>query len=123
MSTKGVSNQYGNAKGARRGHPTRHTGFAWARGFNRNTLASHFAKHGKEMGLKNKYSYAAHAISFANRVNRKDCISFIDKRGSTYKYNVKTNELAIITKKGIVVSYFKPKEGKAYYDRQIRSRK
>jgi len=121
MSTKGVSHQYGNVKGARRGHPTRHIGFAWAKGFNRNTLDNHFAKHGKDFGINNKYSYAAHAISFANRVNLRDCISFIDKRGSTYKYNIKTNELAIITNKGVVVSYFKPKEGKAYYDRQIRS--
>ena len=87
-----------------------------------STLAEHYNKHGKSIGFQDKYSYEAHAVHFANTIDRKNCISFKDSRGSTYKYNVKTNELAIITKKGIVVTYFKPKEGKKYYDSQKRSK-
>ena len=42
-------------------------------------------------------------------------MSFVDSYGSTYKYNKASNTLAIITKKGIVVTYYKPKEGYSYY--------
>ena len=122
MSTKGASNWYGNARGGRHGHETAHTGFKWAVAFNKSTLANHYNKHGKSMGFQDKYSYEAHAVRFANTIDRKNCISFKDSKGSTYKYNVKTNELAIITKKGIVITYFKPKEGKKYYDSQKRSK-
>jgi hypothetical protein len=54
-------------------------------------------------------------VSFANTVDRKNCVSFIDKNGSTYKYNKTTNTLAIITKNGYVVTYFKPSAGYEYY--------
>ncbi len=99
MSTKGASNRYGNARGSRRGSKTIHTGFAWAAAFNRSTLDDHFSRHGKQLGCPTKESYNANAVSFANTVDRKNCVSFIDKQGSTYKYNKKTNTLAIITKK------------------------
>lgn len=115
MSTKGASNHYGNAKGGRQGHLTVHTGFAWAKAFNRATLQKHFNEHGQQMGCPTKESYNANAVSFANTVDRKNCVSFIDKHGSTYKYNKVTNTLAIITKSGIVITYYKPKDGYHYY--------
>ena len=123
MSSKGPSNLYGNSKGSKRGHETKHTGFAWAKGFNSSTLADHFRRHGKQMGCDTKESYAASAVRFANTVNRKDCISYKDKRGTTYKYNTKTNTFAIITKKGIVITYFKPSDGKAYYNKVVKGAK
>ena len=52
MSTKGASNHYGNAKGGRQGHLTVHTGFAWAKAFNRTTLQKHFNEHGHEFNGK-----------------------------------------------------------------------
>ncbi len=115
MSTKGASNRYGNARGSRRGSKTIHTGFAWAAAFNRSTLDDHFSRHGKQLGCPTKESYNANAVSFANTVDRKNCVSFIDKQGSTYKYNKKTNTLAIITKKGIVITFYKPQGGYKYY--------
>ena len=51
----------------------------------------------------------------ARTVDRKNNVSFVDSYGSTYKYNKASNTLAIITKKGIVVTYYKPKEGYSYY--------
>ena len=79
------------------------------------TLQDHFNRHGAQVGTPTKESYAAHAVKFANTVNRQDCVSFVDAKGSTYKYNKKTNEFAVITKKGIVVTYFKPTDGYSYY--------
>lgn len=67
------------------------------------------------MGCNNKNEYASKAVHFANTVDRKNCVSFIDKNNSTYKYNKKTNEFAIIKNNGIVITYYKPKDGYEYY--------
>lgn len=118
MSTKGASNRYGNSRGGRQGHPTQHTGYAWAKGFNKNTLQDHYTRHGEQVGATSKTSYQAKAVRFANRVDRKNNESFVDKRGSTYRYNKNTGEFAIIKKDGIVITYFKPKDGYDYYLKQ-----
>ena len=115
MATKGASNHYGNARGGRQGHTTAHTGFAQAKDFNKKTLQQHFNDHSHQFGCDTQTSYADHAVAFANNVDRVNCVSFIDKKGSTYKYNTKTNTLAIVTKDGYVITYFKPKEGYDYY--------
>ena len=76
-------------------------------------------EYGKELGLDSKESYKQHAIKFANTVDRKNCVSFVDvNSGATYKYNKKTSELAIITKDGYVATYFKPKDGYSYYKKE-----
>lgn len=114
MATKGASNHYGNARGGRQGHITAHTGFAWTKKFNKSTLKAHVAKHGQGYGTE---GYVAHAISFANRVDRANHISYIRKDGTTVKYSKATNEFAIIDKKGIVQTYYSPKRGiREYYD-------
>ena len=118
MATKGASNRYGNSRGSKKGAPTQHTGFAWAKDFNKKTLDKHYSDHGKEVGAPSKESYAAKAVKFANTVDRKNCVSFVDKKGSTYKYNKVTEEFAIISKDGYVITYFKPKGGYDYYLKQ-----
>ena len=124
MATKGASNWYGNARGGRQGHPTQHTGFAWAKAFNRNTLDDHFQRHGEQMGCPTKESYNANAVKFANTVDRKNNVSFVARNGTTYKFNKVDGTFAIITKRGVVITYFKPKDGYDYYKAQIeRARK
>lgn len=117
MSTKGASNRYGS----RSNKPTKHTGYAWAKGFNKKTLDYHYNQHGKEFGTKEEY--AAHAVAFANTIDRTNNVSFIAKNNSTYRYNLKTNEFAIIDSKGYVITYFKPKESYDYYKKQERIHK
>ena len=120
MATKGASNRYPTGKRTSYGRTISHTNFEWARDFNKKSLDKHYNEHGKDMGFANKESYKQHAIKFANTIDKKNCISFIDsKSGSTYKYNKSTNEFAIITKDGYVVTYFNPKEGYDYYKKQI----
>lgn len=109
MPTKGPSNKYGSHAIK----PTQHTGYAWAKDFNKNTLDRHFEDHGKAYSTKKEY--VAHAVSFANTIDRKNNISFKTKKGSTYRYNKNTNEFAIIDKKGYVISYFKPKDDIKYF--------
>lgn len=120
MATKGASNHYGNSKNGRKGKATTHTGYAWAKDFNSKTLQDHFNRHGAQMGCETKESYAAHSVKFANNVDRVECVSFVARNGATYKYNTKTNTLAIVTKDGYVVTYFKPAAGYNYYKEEKR---
>ena len=120
MSTKGASNRYGNSRNGRQGKPSLHIGYAWARDFNSRTLQDHFNRHGSQIGCETKESYAAHSVSFANNVDRTNGVSFVDRNGSTYKYNVRTNTLAVITRDGYVITYFKPAAGYEYYKAEKR---
>lgn len=121
MATKGASNRYGNTKGSnRQDKPSEEINYAWAKDFNKKSLAKHYSDHGKDIGLDNQESYRQHAIRFANTIDKKNNISFVDSStNSTYKYNKSTNEFVIITKDGYVVTYFKHKEGYSYYNNQI----
>lgn len=124
MATKGASYRYGNTRGSNgNGQASKHIGYAWAKEFNKSTLDYHFVKHGKTMGFESKNSYVSHAIKFANTVDRANNVSFLDNKNSTYKYNKKTNEFAIVTKNGYVVTYFKPKDGYQYYLKQKKEKK
>lgn len=113
MATKGASNHYGNAKHGKQGKITAHTGFAWAKHFNKTTLKDHAERHGQQYGVE---GYEARAVAFANRVDRENHISYIRKDGTTVKYSKTTNEFVIVDKHGIVQTYYLPKSGiKAYY--------
>lgn len=115
MASKGPANRYGRTRGARQGKPTQNTNFAWARDFNKSTMPDHFGRHGAQVGAGSKEEYAAKAVTFANNIDRKNCLSFVDKNGSTYKFSKKTEEFVIVNSKGYVITYFKPKEGLKYY--------
>lgn len=49
--------------------------------------------------------------------------SFVDGKGSAYKFNVKSNEFAIVSKDGYVITYFKSTKGYDYYLAQKKARK
>lgn len=105
MATKGASNRYGTPRGKNGPSNPHGVNYEWAKDFNKNSLGSHFEKHGKEFGLSSEESYKQHAIKFANTVDKKNCKAYVDKNGTTYKFNKKTNELAIISKDGHIISY------------------
>jgi len=119
MATKGASNRYGNSNGAGgKGIPTKHIGYQYAKDYNKNKLHNDFHKHASKFGVSTESEYAAHAVHFANAVDRKNCVSFIDQRGTTHKYNMQTNTYVSVDKKGYIVTYFKPTDGSAYYFRK-----
>ena len=117
MSTKGASNRYGNTRNGKQGHKTKHIGFAWAKSFNKQTFKDHAYRHGQLYG---QAGYLSHALSFANRVDRENHISYVRKDGTTVKYSKKTNEFAVIDKNGIITTYYHPRDGinEYYKDRR-----
>ncbi len=121
MPTKSASYRYGNTRGSKsKGKPTEHIKYAWAKDFNKNGLEKHFKDHGKEFGCSNINDYVAHAVSFANHIDRVKYKSVVDWRETTYKYNPKDNILVEVSKEGYIISYrhygdkfwYEPKKGK-----------
>jgi pyocin large subunit-like protein len=125
MGSKGASYRYGNTRGSNGiGIPSVHINYQYAKDFNKVKLPIDFLKHGKDFKVTSMKDYAINAVKFANTVDRKNCISFVDKHGSTHKYNKKTNTYIGVDKKGYVFTYFKPKEGiKYFYKKKGENRK
>ncbi|MBO4737483.1 MAG: hypothetical protein J5627_03495 [Bacilli bacterium] len=120
MATKGPSGRYDGTRGSNKKRDESKTiSYPWAKDFNKYGANKHYNDHAKDMGLTTKEAYAAHALKFANTVDKVNCVSFVHaKTESTYKYNKVTNEFAIITKNGYVVTYYKPSGGYKYYKSQ-----
>ena len=75
----------------------------------------------KSLGFTSEEEYRAHAVSFANKVDRVNNLSYVRPRtGETVKFNTKTGEFAVITKEGYVTTYFRPKTGIDYYNNDRR---
>ena len=115
MSTKGASNRYGNSRGSRKGHPTKHTGFAWAKDFNKYSAKSHFDSHKTTTDADTQAAYIAKSVRFANTIDRKNNVSYIRKNGQTVKFSKKTNEFVIVDKRGYVTTYYRPDDEYKYY--------
>ena len=93
-----------------------HINFDYASGYDNKYLDNGYKKHGIKEGFKTKNDYLKRSVKFVNKIDRKNCVSFIgSKTGSTYKYNLKTNEFAVITKDGLIRAYFKPTTKYAYF--------
>lgn len=122
VATKGPSSRYSN--GCATDKKKRKTiGFDWAKDFNRNGIEGHSRDHGGSFGTPNKEEYRAKAIRFANTIDKENCESFVDERGSTHKFNKKTNEYIIIDKKGYIVTYHILSGGKKSFDRHKQTKK
>lgn len=104
MPTKGKSNLYGRGK---RGQSNEHISYKYSKLFLQKGYNDHYEKHGqKEMGLSSD-QYRSRAISFANEVDRVNHVSFVNEKGLTIKYSMRTSELAMVTKEGNVATYFR----------------
>lgn len=118
MATKGFSNRYGNTRGGYGKNNPHGVNYEWAKDFNHNTLNDHYKKHKNEFNSKSEESYKQKAIKFANTVDKKNCKAYVDINGTTYKFNNKTKELAIVSKKGTIITYYRVKNGFEYVDKR-----
>lgn len=79
-------------------------------------LQEHFERHGAEFG----YSSADEYLAGANRViSSSEALHKLEAEdGDDVYYLEATNEFVIVSTDGYLRTYFKPEDGKAYYDRQ-----
>lgn len=109
---KGESNLYGNPFG----QPTENINFPYATEFNKNTLMKHYTDHKDDVGASDINDYEEMAILFANDVNNITHDSFVDENGSTYKFSYETYEFVIVSKNGVIITYFIPENGEVYWE-------
>ena len=85
---------------------------------NKNTLNSHFEKHGGEFG--GQYKTAAEYETGADKVAQDpSALHKTEKEdGDDVYYIESTNEFVVVSKDGYIRTYFKPSAGKKYFDRQ-----
>lgn len=83
---------------------------------NESTLESHFEKHGSEFDYNNanEYQDGANAVI----LNPASLHKLEKEDGDDVYYLEGTNEFVIVSADGYIRTYFKPADGKAYYDRQ-----
>lgn len=106
MATKGPSYLYGNSKGA----PSLHINYPYVKpDFIGRNKKEHMEKHFSDFNVDNEYDYLSEAIHFGNDIDRVNYYSFVDKFGTTYKYDKLTNSLLLVSKDGKIITYFKPK--------------
>ncbi|WP_342550457.1 SAR2788 family putative toxin [Lysinibacillus sp. FSL M8-0216] len=80
-------------------------------------LKEHYKKHGKEFGNISQSEY----LELAQDLIGSDSDDVLSKKrsdGDRVFYNKSTNEFAVLGSDGYLKTFFKPKDGKKYYDRQ-----
>ncbi len=84
--------------------------------YDEEALNQHFEKHGAEFGYATAQEYEAGA----NRVIASpDALHKLEAEdGDDVYYLEETNELVIVSPRGVIRTYFRPDDGLAYYERQ-----
>lgn len=85
--------------------------------FNPQTADSHFEKHGSGIGAKNTAEYQAAALKFVNEAPGKEAV--VDSDGVRRFYSPATGEFAAVYPDGTISTYYKPRQGAKYWERQV----
>lgn len=79
-------------------------------------LMEHYEKHGKEMGYGSAEEYLAGANA---TINHSYVLHKVEKEdGDDVYYVESTNDLVIVSTDGYIRTYFRPDDGREYYERQ-----
>lgn len=83
-------------------------------------LEQHFEKHGGEFGDDFGYKTAREYEQGASDViNNDEALNKTEKDDGDYVYYIEaTNEFVVLSKDGYIRTYFRPDQGKKYYDKQ-----
>jgi pyocin large subunit-like protein len=85
---------------------------------NQQSLYRHFSKHSTDFGVKTIGEYAQMASNFFQKSKIEKFSTKIDPDGIIRVYDPKTNTLGVFGPDEKTRSFFKPIEGRAYWDRQ-----
>lgn len=78
-------------------------------------LEHHFQKHGAEMGFTNKEDYLRAAQDL---VRGGPGVETLRRGGDTLFYKDSTNEFAVLSDRNVIRTYFRPDNGRRYWERQ-----
>lgn len=88
---------------------------------NEELLNEHYKKHGRYMGYASKKDYEAFASNLVNycKQNKGACEFKYEKEDNDEVYYLESaNEIVFVSSDGYIRTYFRPDEGRAYFDRQ-----
>lgn len=105
MPTKGPSNLYIKSE---------RINFEYSDDFVKKSFESHYIRHGKNELKISESEYKEKAITFANKIDKINHESFVDEHGTTYKRSKSTNEFALISDRGNVITYYKMSSSKKW---------
>jgi hypothetical protein len=79
-------------------------------------LEHHFAKHGGEMGFASEEDYlrAAQALVMGG-----PGVEILERGGDTLFFKEATGEFAVVSDRNVLRTYFKPDDGRRYWERQM----
>ena len=79
-------------------------------------LNDHYEKHGKDMGYESAEEYLAGANA---AINNTTALHKTEKEdGDDVYYVESTNDFVVVSTDGYIRTYFRPEDGRAYYERQ-----
>ena len=82
------------------------------------TLIDHFRRHGADFGAKSARDYAKMAAHFFERAQEEKLPTKIASDGTIRVYDRKTNTFGAYNPEGTTKTFFKPKDGIKYWNRQ-----
>jgi RHS repeat-associated protein len=90
-------------------------GTRWGRA---ETLADHFRRHGADFGATSPKEYGKMASEFFEKAKKENLPTKIAPDGTIRVYDPKSNTFGSYNKDHTTRTFFKPKEGQKYWDRQ-----
>jgi pyocin large subunit-like protein len=84
-----------------------------------DSARSHFERDGADFDAKSVDDFVAKAHAFADRPP-KGVLKIERRNGDRLLYDPKANVFLVVTRTGAPRTMFKPRDGKAYWDRQVR---
>lgn len=90
-------------------------GQSWGR---LDTLPDHFARHGADFGAATADAYARQASDFLQTAQAEKLPTKIDSHGTIRVYDPETNTFAAYNADGTTKTFFKPPEGREYWEAQ-----
>ena len=82
-------------------------------------LADHFARHGSDFGAKTQVEYEKMASSFLTKKRSEEILEKVrPNSGDILRYNPNTNEFGVLSKEGVIRTYYKSKRGLEYFNEQ-----
>ena len=80
----------------------------------------HYEKHANEFSDIDKETYINNAKKLLNSNINDTILGFANDKGFRFKYDSKNNEFATCKPSGVIETYFKPKNGKEYWEEQVK---
>ena len=82
-------------------------------------LAGHYADHGDEFGSITQADYLARARGLLNAPIGGNIRAHVRTGGDVLKYDVMANEFAVVSRDGMIRTFFRPKDGIEYWQGQL----